>query len=190
MVLRLAPAALLAVTFTSYTDDSTAFDYLIAAVVYLILILLPSLQPYALTGSISTGKSTVSKLMGEEGACSVIDLDQIAHQILLSSCEYGVFQEVVKAFGKGILNPKGEIDRTELGAIIFKDPKKRRLLNRITHPRIRTRMMFEMVVRKAWRKERHVVVDIPLLFESKLQAMFSLIVVVSLDDREQVRQPK
>lgn len=151
------------------------------------------MQPLALTGSISTGKSTVSKLLNSE--CSIIDLDKIAHEILLPTCSYGVYDEVVKAFGAGILDEDGTINRTALGAVIFKDVKERRKLNGITHPRIRYRMVREMLVRKVrlceerrrtaprptplllltthntsqiWEKEPRVLVDIPLLFESKV----------------------
>jgi len=186
LLFRLLPPSLLALTFTSYTDEQTGLDYALAALVYIILLVVPALQPLALTGSISTGKSTVSKLLNSE--CSIIDLDKIAHEILLPTCSYGVYDEVVKAFGAGILDEDGTINRTALGAVIFKDAKERRKLNGITHPRIRYRMVREMLVRKIWEKEPRVLVDIPLLFESKLQSMFSTIIVVALEEEEQLKR--
>ena len=88
----------------------------------------------------------MSKLLSSE--CSIIDLDKIAHEILLPTCSYGVYNDVVKAFGSGILDEDGAINRTALGGVIFKDAKERRKLNGITHPRIRYRMLREMLVRK------------------------------------------
>ena len=61
-----------------------------------------------ITGGIGAGKSTVSRLFQNFGA-DVIDADKIAHEIL--EPQGAAFSDVIAAFGKGIQNEKGEIDR-------------------------------------------------------------------------------
>jgi dephospho-CoA kinase len=91
------------------------------------------LKIIGLTGGIGSGKSTVSRFLAELGA-AVVDLDKVGHEILKSGGP--AYGEVVSAFGKEILGLDGEIDRSKLGAIVFKDPKELRRLTDITHPAI------------------------------------------------------
>lgn len=86
-----------------------------------------------LTGGIGTGKTSVSNILSSLGA-SMINADKIGHKIYEPNSEG--WKEVVKAFGKEILNENQEIDRKKLGSIVFKDKKYLDQLNSITHPRI------------------------------------------------------
>ncbi|MBI4339829.1 MAG: dephospho-CoA kinase [Chloroflexi bacterium] len=90
-----------------------------------------------LTGGIGSGKSEVTRKLRELGA-EVIDADLVGHQAYLPQTE--TWQAVVNAFGQGILQPTGEIDRRKLGSIVFSDPKELARLNAIMHPR-----MFRMI---------------------------------------------
>ncbi len=89
------------------------------------------------TGNIATGKSTVLDYLRSKGAV-IIDADKLAHQAMAPGGP--AYQEVVAAFGQGILNPDGTINRKALGRIVFSDPEALRRLERILHPRV-----FEMV---------------------------------------------
>ena len=115
-----------------------------------------------LTGGIGTGKSEVARIFQELGAV-VINADQIGHQAYNPHSE--IWHEVVKAFGEGILEPSGEIDRKKLGSIVFADPEQLTRLNRIMHPR-----MARMVVQQAQELREQgvevVVVEAALLFEA------------------------
>ncbi|GMH60267.1 hypothetical protein TrRE_jg3505, partial [Triparma retinervis] len=167
---------------TSFTDSHHLLDYLILLLHYYSLRLGSSLQPIGLTGSIATGKSTVSTMLRSTYSQPIVDVDSIAHSILLPSHPLGAYAEVVSAFGTGILSsgPSSTIDRTALGAVIFSDASKRRVLNKITHPKIRRCMLWGMVHGKVVRGERQVWVDVPLLFESPgLRYLFGAIVLVS-----------
>jgi dephospho-CoA kinase len=86
-----------------------------------------------LTGGIGSGKSTVAGFLAELGA-ACIDLDKVGHEVLKS--ETGAWRQAVVAFGKGILDADGEIDRVKLSDIVFKDPRALVRLNSITHPAI------------------------------------------------------
>lgn len=86
-----------------------------------------------LTGGIASGKSTVSAMLRARG-CPVLEMDPIGHELLKSgepACD-----EVVREFGREILDAGGAVDRAKLGAIAFANKEKRTRLNAILHPRI------------------------------------------------------
>ena len=84
-----------------------------------------------LTGGIGTGKSTVSKLLSELGA-TILDADKIGHEALEADCP--ACNEVIAAFGRGILTPEGKISRKKLGQLVFGSPELLARLNCIVHP--------------------------------------------------------
>ena len=86
-----------------------------------------------LTGNIASGKSLVLKMLGELGAYT-IDADTISHRVILS--DGPAFQPVLDAFGKWLLDEKGEIDRAKLGKLVFSDPAALSLLESIVHPAV------------------------------------------------------
>lgn len=128
----------------------------------------------ALTGGIGAGKSLVAELFAELGAIC-IDSDQLAREVV----ERGKpgFDEVVARFGDDILLD-GEIDRSKLAAIVFRDAAARRDLENIIHPRVR-----ELATKLTSRAGENAVVinEIPLLFETKGQDRFDLVITVEAD---------
>ncbi|MBE9829791.1 dephospho-CoA kinase [Campylobacter concisus] len=114
---------------------------------------------YAITGSIASGKSTVLNLLKEQGF-SVIDADVIAHeQLEICKCEIAEF------FGEQILDETGKIDRQKLGAIVFNDPKKLKILEQILHPKIKEEILSCATKLECLRQVYFV--DIPLFFEKE-----------------------
>jgi len=109
-----------------------------------------------LTGSISTGKSTVLKLFSSWGIQS-IDADKIAHQILE---EQSV--KVAEMFGRSLI-VEGKVDRKALGTIVFSDVSKRQELEALLHP-----LIYTEIERLSLQKDllgKPYLVDIPLFFE-------------------------
>lgn len=86
-----------------------------------------------LTGSIGSGKSTVSQCLAGLGAV-IIDADKVGHEAFKPNTE--AWREVVAAFGKQIITPSGEVDRKKLGEIVFNHPESLSRLNQIMHPRM------------------------------------------------------
>ena len=127
-----------------------------------------------LTGGIATGKSTVTAMLRERGI-PVIDADQIAREVV----EPGkpAYEAIVRHFGRDILLEDGQIDRKKLGEVVFSDEAERQKLNAIVHPEVRRVMRQEAVVAEA-NGAPIVFMDIPLLYESKLQYLVEKIVVV------------
>ncbi|MCZ0754878.1 dephospho-CoA kinase [Anoxybacillus sp. J5B_2022] len=137
-----------------------------------------------LTGGISSGKSTVAHMLKELNI-PVIDADIIAREVVNVGEE--AYVRIVETFGNDILEANGEIDRAKLGAIVFHDEEKRKQLNAIVHPAVRKKMLAE---REAYirRGEPVVVLDIPLLFESKLTHFVDKIIVVYVDEATQLER--
>ncbi|EDN7591639.1 dephospho-CoA kinase [Listeria monocytogenes] len=127
-----------------------------------------------LTGSVATGKSTVSNLIQQAGI-PLVDADIAARKVVEPGTEG--LKEIVAYFGGEILLADGTLDRAKLGEIIFKDKEKREKLNEITHPRVKDYML-EARERFFRAGEELVFFDIPLLFESHLESLVDQIVVV------------
>ncbi|UQZ46976.1 dephospho-CoA kinase [Bacillus sp. PK3-037] len=129
-----------------------------------------------LTGGIASGKSTVANMMTEKGI-TVIDADIIAKQAV----EKGMpaYRQIIGEFGEDILLENGDIDRRKLGALVFTNEQKRLALNSIVHPAVREEMLKRRDESIA-NQETFVVLDIPLLFESKLESLVDKIIVVSV----------
>lgn len=137
-----------------------------------------------LTGGIATGKSTVSNMF-RKLQIPVVDADVIARLVVEPGKE--AYEEIVKQFGENILTEEKAIDRKKLGAIVFKDEEKRMMLNRIVHPAIRKEMKRQV---NEYKKEGHktIVMDIPLLFESKLEHMVDKIIVIYTTKETQLKR--
>lgn len=115
-----------------------------------------------LTGGIGSGKTTVAQFLKELGAV-VIDADKVGHEVLRSDAE--VWQEVVAAFGEGVLTSNGDISREKLGRMVFGAPELLLKLNVIMHPRIAERVGVHL---EGYRKRGVgvVVIEAPMLLEA------------------------
>ena len=115
-----------------------------------------------LTGSIGTGKSEAARLLEALGA-SVISADQVGHEAYTPNTE--AWEQVVAAFGDGILQDDAEIDRRKLGDIVFSDAVQLDKLNQIMHPRM-ARMVADKIGVLRSQGVDVVVVEAALLFEA------------------------
>ncbi len=127
-----------------------------------------------LTGGIGTGKSTVARLFKDKGI-PVIDLDQLVRDLQKPGKD--VYRQIVEVFGKEILQKDGTLNRKELGRIVFKDSQKREKLNRIVHPAVLNKLR-ELIFRYQASQEKFVVVEVPLLYELKLDNIFDSVILV------------
>lgn len=144
-----------------------------------------SARHFGLTGGIASGKSTVSAMLGELGAY-IIDADKIGHEMLLSTSP--AFPELVAAFGRGILDSAGRIDRGKLGPLVFADSAKLQQLNRIVHPRIIERIGRLAAEYLKQNPEAVVVVDAALIFETGIPGRFLKTIVAWCRPEQQVER--
>lgn len=134
-----------------------------------------------LTGGIGSGKTTAARRFAELGAL-VVDADAVAREVVEPGTEG--LAAVVGAFGPGVLDPAGRLDRPALAAIVFDDADARARLNAVLHPLIRRRVAERIAAAPAGTV---VVQDVPLLVETGQAGAFDLVVVVEAPEalREQ-----
>ena len=129
----------------------------------------------ALTGSISTGKSTTVKLL-EAAGFHIIDADTIAHQILDEQ-----YLAIAQIFGEGFVK-EGKVDRKALGAVVFSDEEKRKKLEALLHP-----LIYDEIQRLSIEEDKlgkPYFVDIPLFFESRRYPIERSLVVYATEEQQ------
>src|SRR5438552_2300987 len=127
-----------------------------------------------LTGNIGSGKSVVSRLLGDRGA-TIVDADVLAR----GAVEKGTpaYHKIVGRWGPTVLAPDGHLDRAALRRIVFADQEQLEELNQIVHPEVE-RLRSRLVEQARNRGDRLVVCDIPLLFERHMTDRFDRIILV------------
>ncbi|MFQ5736388.1 MAG: dephospho-CoA kinase [Thermodesulfobacteriota bacterium] len=140
-----------------------------------------------LTGGIASGKSLVSKELERLGA-HVIDADLIAREVVRPGTPALV--EIEEEFGPSVIKADGTLDRKALAQIVFSDPEKLKILNRITHPRIieRQRRMIEEIKEGSGQDDPLIVVDAAILIEAGEFKRMDRVVVVYADEEQQVER--
>lgn len=138
-----------------------------------------------LTGSVGTGKSTVTSLFRDLGAY-VIDWDELARKVVRPRSK--VWRQLVDYFGRSILNDDLTINRQKLADVVFSDREKLNRLNEIIHPNV-----FEADEKITNEIRSHdpdalIVKDIPLLFEVSRPIPVDKIIVVSASEETQLRR--
>lgn len=135
----------------------------------------------ALTGGIGSGKSSVAELFGRLGA-PIIDADLIARE--LTRIGQPLLREIARAFGAGVINADGSLNRRALGNLVFANPDQRRQLEQILHPPIRREMEHRLRACAA----PYAILVIPLLLETRQQDIADIIIVVDLPEQLQIKR--
>lgn len=127
-----------------------------------------------LTGGIGSGKSTVARMLKDEGAY-VIDFDYLAR--LVVEPDKPAWRDIIDYFGPEILSPDRSLNRSALAKIIFSDDKSRKVLEGFTHQRIFEER--DALVKAIKKKDPNavVIIDFPLLFELGLRKKFDKVIL-------------
>jgi dephospho-CoA kinase len=133
-----------------------------------------------LTGGIAAGKSEVSRRLAERGAV-IIDADAVAREVVAPGTRG--LAEITAAFGPGVLDAGGALDRGRLGEIVFADSALLGKLNAIVHPLVAERML---EIERAAPPDAIVVHDVPLLAENRLAGQYDVVVVVDVPTEVQL----
>ena len=136
-----------------------------------------------LTGSIGTGKSTVSNILKSKNI-NIIDADKISREILNST---NALNEIFDYFGDEVKNPDGTLNRKKLGSIVFSDDVKLIKLNSITHPKIKENIEQKINIAKV-NNEKIVVVDAALLIEAKFCDIVHKVLLITCDVEVQINR--
>lgn len=141
-----------------------------------------------LTGGIASGKSTVSKLLKEKHQIAVIDADVVARQVVAPGT-IG-FEQIVQYFSEStpdLLLEDGSLNRPALGRAVFGNEPARQKLNSIVHPQVRKETL-RQIFWAYFRGEPVVVLDVPLLFESKFDSICGVTVTVYCEEDVQLER--
>lgn len=137
-----------------------------------------------ITGNSGSGKSTISKLISKNYEAKIIDADKIAKEITKNNGEY--LQAIRQAFGNDVIK-NNELDRKKLADIVFLNRAEKEKLDGLT---------FEYVVEEI-KKEleanqnldyQYIILDVPLLFESKLDKLCDYTIGVIAPKTEKIKR--
>lgn len=143
-----------------------------------------TMKKVGLTGGIGSGKSTVARMLADEGF-PVVDADQIAREIMEPGSP--VLADVADVFGADLIDDTGALNRGELARRAFASKEQTAKLNAITHPAIRAESNRRFDAAEA-AGERAVIYDMPLLVDLGLNEEMDLTVVVDVNVDERVRR--
>lgn len=126
-------------------------------------------KPYVigLTGGIGCGKSEAAKFLSSLGAAH-LDADAISHE--LTEAGGAALPEIRRVFGEAAFNADGSLDRASLGKLVFGNEPARRALEGIIHPLVQREMLTRMDA-AARAGASVVILDVPLLFETGMDAL-------------------
>jgi dephospho-CoA kinase len=134
-----------------------------------------------LTGNIATGKSVVRRMLEHLGAYT-IDADALSHRAIAKGAPG--YKPVIETFGKWIVNPDGQINRSKLGGLVFRDPDALNKLENIIHPLVG--QAIDILVQRA--SQKVVVVEAIKLIESELRTTCDTIWVTYAPEDIQVER--
>lgn len=136
----------------------------------------------AITGNISSGKSTFANFISEAGY-PVISADDISKKILADDPE--VRNEIIKIFGARSFDGK-KINKQYLSDTIFSDPKKLKKINSILHPRVREQI--DKLTVKYFNTIDVVFVETALVYESRIVNLFDYIVLITANQNIRMKR--
>lgn len=134
-----------------------------------------------ITGGIASGKSYVCSVLASYGY-KIIDSDAIYKE--LSAIDMPIYTAIVKRFGLDFINEDRSLNKNKLGKLIFNDNEAKLVLNSVTHPIILKEM--ERQIKEC--NDELIFLDIPLLYEAKLEYLCDKIVCVYLNREEQIKR--
>ena len=132
-----------------------------------------------LTGNIATGKSTITGMLRCMGAF-VIDADKLAHEVMTAGSQ--AHEQIVARFGDRVVGADGEIDRAELGQIVFSDPAALHDLEAIVHPLVAKKTLAQL----EGCRETVGVIEAIKLIDTKMHRLCDAVWVVTCSREQQL----
>jgi len=134
-----------------------------------------------LTGGIASGKTTVCNLF-KDLSVEIIDADVISHE--LSKKGGAAFEEIIEAFEDEIIGDDGELDRKKLRSIVFNDNTKKKMLERIIHPKVLLSINEKI---KASQSD-YLIISVPLMIETGMNSMMDRILLIDCNVETQIER--
>lgn len=135
-----------------------------------------------ITGSSGSGKSTVTHILEKELKAKVINADEIVKQMQIQGSKY--FEKIVELFGIDVIKEDGTLNRRKLAEIIFQDKVQKEKLDNLTYKYVVEKIKQQVNMAE----EGYVIIDAPLLIESKLNEICNVVIAVVSKKEEQVKR--
>jgi len=128
-----------------------------------------------ITGGISSGKSTVARMLASFGA-AYIDADEMCHRLYLKN---DIKKKIVEEFGDDVLNDTAGIDRKQLAKIVFQDKGRLDILCNILHPIVIERIHSKIAEIEKQGRKKAIVIDAALLEESDISVICDYVIFIN-----------
>lgn len=138
------------------------------------------LKKVAVTGAISSGKSTVCRFLKELGAYTV-SADEIVHKLLSPHSLTG--QKVLELLGQNVIQ-HNNINRQKVAEKVFNDPDLLKALEAILHPAVSDEIRNEYAKAEALQTSTCFVAEVPLLFEAHMEKEFDAVIAIDASDAD------
>lgn len=137
------------------------------------------------TGGIGAGKSSVSGILRDLG-CEVIDADQLSHAVVKPGRP--AWQKIIEAFGEGVLQADGNLDRKKLAGIVFHSRESKEQLEAIVHAEVIMEMKNRIDELEKAGYEGCIVLDVPIPVEIGFLDTVDTVWVVTAEDEKRIRR--
>lgn len=137
-----------------------------------------------ITGNSGSGKSTISKLISKNYEAKIIDADKIAKEMTKNNGEY--LQAIRQAFGNDVIK-NNELDRKKLADIVFFNRAEKEKLDGLTFEYVVEEIKKELEVNQNL-DYQYIILDVPLLFESKLDKLCDYTIGVIAPKTEKIKR--
>ena len=124
------------------------------------------------TGNSGSGKSEISKILSNKINAKIIDADKVVKELYTPGQEY--YNKILELFGKKVLEKNNKLNRNKIAEIIYNNESEREKLNNLTYKYV----VDEIKKRVKKEKNINIIIDAPLLFESKLDEICDITVAV------------
>lgn len=132
-----------------------------------------------LTGSIGSGKSTAGRFFADEGA-RVVEIDALARELMENSEK--IREKIIADFGEDSYLNDGKLNSRKIAGLVFQNPETLERLNRIVHPEVIQAV--REAIRNLIKEDYHGIfmIDAPLIFETKLNRLMDVTIVVAASE--------
>lgn len=138
----------------------------------------------AITGSAGAGKTLVCNRFKRLGF-DVIFLDALAREAVAPGSV--ALKNITGHFGERVLDPSGMLNRKVLRQIMINDAQEKKIIERFIHPKI-TELMNRQISEAENRGETMILVEVPLLFEKRIEKQFQVVILVAADQDVKVKR--
>lgn len=138
-----------------------------------------------ITGGIGSGKSTVLNLLEENYGAYIVETDKLAHYLMEPG--QAAYEKIIEEFGTDILDKNGNINRTILGNMVFKEEAALNTLNEIVHPVVKKYIMHDIEQRKQEAVSIYVI-EAALLIEDGYKAICDELWYIYAEKEERIRR--